>query len=264
MAAMDLGLAGRAYLLTGASRGLGLATAHALVDEGARVVVSAREPESLERAVAELGGPGAAVALPADIADENAAERLVAGAVARFGRLDGALISVGGPPPGSPMTTTDDQWRASFDSVLLGAVRMMRSVAAAATVEPEDVPGSGPALLAVLSASFKSPLPGLAASNGLRPGLAMLVKDFADELGPRGIRVNGIATWRISTDRTMQLDARFGNADAMRRRNEAAIPLGRYGTPAEFGRVAAFLLSPAASYITGSVIPVDGGWLRAL
>jgi 3-oxoacyl-[acyl-carrier protein] reductase len=141
---------------------------------------------------------------------------------------------------------------------------MIRAVAAAATVEPVAPLGTGPAVLAVLSTSAKSPINGLTTSNGLRPGLAMLVKDFADELGPRGIRVNGVLPGRIATDRTLALDAAQGNAAAARRRNEAAIPLGRYGDPAEFGRLAAFLLSPAASYITGSLIPVDGGALRAL
>lgn len=260
---MDLGLAGRTYLMTGASRGLGLAAARAVAAEGASVVIAARDPESLERATALIPG-GACVALPADLADPAAPERLVAGTIARFGRLDGALVSVGGPPPGTPMSTTDDQWRAAFESVLLGAVRVMRAVAAAATVEPGQAAGSGPALLAVLSTAAKSPIAGLTASNGLRPGLAMLVKDFADELGQRGIRVNGVAPGRIATDRTLELDARLGNPEALRRRNEAAIPLGRYGTPEEFGRVAAFLLSPAASYVNGSIIAVDGGSLRAL
>lgn len=260
---MDLGLAGRTYLITGASRGLGLAAARALADEGANVVMTARDEQVLASAVAGIGG-GRAVALPGDMADPAAAERLVAGTIARFGRLDGSLISVGGPPTGTPMGISDDQWRAGFESVYLGAVRIVRAVAAAATVDPEAAPGTGPALLAVLSTSAKSPIPGLSVSNGLRPGLAMLVKDFADELGPRGIRINGVLPGRIATDRTIDLDAAQGNPAANRRRNEAAIPLGRYGDPDEFGRVAAFLLSPAASYISGSLIPVDGGSLRAL
>ena len=260
---MDLGLTGRTYLLTGASRGLGLAVAHALVAEGAQVMLMGRDERRLADAVAALG-PDRAVALSGDLADASAAERVVAGTVARFGRLDGALVSVGGPPTGTPMTVTDEQWRAGFESVHLGAVRVIRSVAAAATVDPELPPGSCASIVAVLSTSAKSPIPGLTTSNGLRPGLAMLVKDFADELGPRGIRVNGVLPGRIATDRTVALDAAQGNAAAARRRNEAAIPLGRYGDPAEFARLAAFLLSPAASYITGSLIPIDGGSLRAL
>jgi 3-oxoacyl-[acyl-carrier protein] reductase len=263
MPIMDLGLAGRTYLLTGASRGLGLAAAEVLVAEGATVVISARDDKELAKALERLGRANA-VAISADLADPDSAERLVAGTVGRFGRLDGALISVGGPAAGTPMTVTDEQWRASFESVHLGAVRMMRAVASAATVDPDAPIGTGASLLAVLSTSAKSPIPGLTASNGLRPGLAMLVKDFADELGPRGIRVNGVMPGRIATDRTVALDAGQGNAQAARRRNEAAIPLGRYGDPAEFGRVAAFLLSPASSYISGSLIPIDGGSLRAL
>lgn len=260
---MDLGLADRAFLLTGASKGLGLATAQALVSEGAMVVISARDDSSLATAVARIGSRNV-VAIAADLADPATAERLVAGTVARFGRLDGALISVGGPPSGGPTAITDDQWRASFESVFLGAVRMMRAVASAATVDPDAVTGSGASILAVLATSAKSPISGLSASNGLRPGLGMLVKDFADELGPRGIRVNGVLPGRIATDRTLALDHAQGNAHSNRRRNEAAIPLGRYGDPAEFGRLAAFLLSPAASYISGSLYPIDGGSLRAL
>ena len=263
MLTMDLGLTGRTFLLTGASQGLGLAAAEALVAEGATVVLSARDEGRLAAAVTHLGSDRA-VAIAADLADPASAERLVAGTVGRFGRLDGALISVGGPAVGTPMSVTDEQWRAAFESVHLGAVRMMRAVASAATVDPDSTSGTGASILAVLSTSAKSPISGLTASNGLRPGLGMLVKDFADELGPRGIRVNGVLPGRIATDRTLALDASMGNAQAARRRNEAAIPLGRYGDPREFGSLAAFLLSPAASFINGSLIPVDGGSLRAL
>lgn len=260
---MNLGLADRTFLLTGASRGLGFAVAQALVAEGAKVVLSARDEGQLSKAVDALGGEQA-VGLPADLADDAAAERLVAGTIARFGRLDGALVSVGGPAAGTATTVSDEAWRAGFESVFLGSVRLVRAVAAAATVPATDRPGVGPSIVLVLSSSAKSPIPGLAVSNGLRPGLAMLVKDFADELGPRGIRINGVLPGRIATDRTVSLDARMGNPDAMRRRNEARIPLGRYGDPEELGVVAAFLLSPAASYVTGSLVSVDGGSSRAI
>ena len=104
----------------------------------------------------------------------------------------------------------------------------------------------------------------MAISNGLRPGLAMVAKTLADELGPRGVRVNGLLPGRIATERVAELDASTGDADAARRAAEATIPLGRYGEPAEFGAVAAFVLSPAASFLTGVMLPVDGGLLRAL
>jgi len=246
---MDLGLRDRAYLVTGGARGLGRATAEALVADGARVLVSSRSEEHVTAAAREVG----AVGMAADNADPAAAERLVAATLDAFGRLDGALISVGGPPPGAVMDTTDDQWRTSFESVFLGAVRLARAVAAAMT-------GDG-ALGLVLSSSVKVPIAGLAISNGLRPGLAMVAKALADELGPRGVRVFGLMPGLVSTDRTEQLYA--GDADALGRA-QAGIPLRRFGEPAEFGRVAAFALSPAASYLTGCVIPVDGGALRTL
>lgn len=260
---MDLGLAGRAFLLTGASRGLGLAAAQALIAEGANVVIVAREPGPLDAAVAALG-PQHCLGLAANLADPATPERVVAATIARYGRLDGCLVSVGGPAAGTTLNVTDEQWRAGFETVFLGALRILRAVAAAATFSSDEPPGSGPSMVAVLSTSVKSPIPGLAVSNGLRPGLAMVVKEMADELGGRGIRVNGLLPGRIATDRTYELDARTGSPEVARRRNEAAIPLGRYGSPAEFARVAAFLLSPAASYVNGTLLAVDGGALRAV
>jgi 3-oxoacyl-[acyl-carrier protein] reductase len=250
---MDLGLDGRCYVLTGASRGLGLATARVLVAEGATVVISGRHPGAAERAAEELGGAERARGLTADNADPGTAGRLVAAAQQAFGRLDGALISVGGPPPGGALDTSDAAWREAFESVFLGAVRIAREVAGALT-------GQG-AIGFVLSSSVKSPIGGLAISNGLRPGLAMVAKTLADELGPQGLRVLSFAPGRIATDRILALDT---GDEEVRRRAESSIPLGRYGDPAEFGRLAAFCLSPAASYLSGCVIPVDGGAGRSL
>ena len=251
---MDLGLTDRVYVVTGGSRGLGRATAECLVAEGARVLVSGRTEESLAAAVAQLGDSAAAVV--ADNADPDAARRLAEAAHDRWGRLDGALVSVGGPPKGPVLSMGDDEWRTSFESVFLGAVRLVRDLGAAL--------GEGGALGLVLSSSVKSPLAEMAISNGLRPGLAMVAKQLADELGPRGVRVNGLLPGRIATDRLTELDATTGDPEAARAAAEAAIPLRRYGDPAEFGRVAAFALSPAASYLTGVMLPVDGGLLRSL
>ncbi|MCL7497510.1 MULTISPECIES: SDR family oxidoreductase [Streptomyces] len=249
---MDLGLTDRTYIVTGATRGLGFATARALVADGAHVVITGRTEESAAAAAAQLGERALGVA--ADNADPDAADRLVAAARERFGRLDGVLISVGGPPPGTAADNTDDQWRAAFDSVFLGAVRLARTAAAELT--------EGGVIGFVLSGSVQEPIPGLTVSNGLRPGLAGFAKSLANEVGPRGIRVLGVLPGRIATDRMTQLDALSGDPEGSRARNSAAIPLGRYGKPEEFGRVAAFLLSPAASYVTGVMVPVDGGALH--
>jgi 3-oxoacyl-[acyl-carrier protein] reductase len=251
---MDLGLGDRGYLLTGASRGLGFATARALVDDGARVLVSSRSADSLDAAVSSLGT--AASGVPADLADPEAADRLVAEARERLGRVDGALISVGGPAPGTVLETVEDDWRAGVENVLLGPLRLVRAL----------VPhlAEGAAIGFVLSTSVRQPIGHLAISNGLRPGLAMTAKALADELGPRGIRVLGLMPGTIATDRISEIEAASGDAAAMRARTEAGIPLRRVGRPEEFGRVAAFALSPAASYLTGTMIAVDGGVTRAL
>jgi 3-oxoacyl-[acyl-carrier protein] reductase len=247
---MDLGLEGKRLLVTGGSRGLGLAAARVLVAEGAEVVVSARSQDGVSAAASALGCTGVA----ADLADPTAAERLVATTVATYGGIDGALVSVGGPPAGAALALSDDQWHAAFESVFLGAVRVCRAVVAA-------LPPEGGSLVLVLSTSVKAPIGGLAASNGLRPGLGMLAKTMADELGPQGVRVNCLMPGRVDTDRVRDLD---GPDPAVRAAHERAIPLRRYGRPEEFGRVAAFVLSPAASYLTGAMIPVDGGITRAL
>ncbi|MFF0471973.1 SDR family oxidoreductase [Micromonospora zamorensis] len=253
---MDLGLTDHVYVLTGASRGLGFATAQCLVADGARVVLSARDPDAVAAAAQQLGGPEHAVGLTADLADPETPEQLVAAAREHFGRLDGALISVGGPPAGNAAAISDEQWRQSFETVFLGTIRAVRTVAAAL---PE-----GGAIGLVLSTSARGPVPGLGISNGLRPGLVGAAKDIADDYGPRGVRVVGLLPGRILTDRNRELFAATGDPERARAEAEAAIPLRRLGDPAEFGRVAAFVLSPAASYLTGVTLPVDGGALRGL
>jgi 3-oxoacyl-[acyl-carrier protein] reductase len=254
MVGMDLGLKDKVYVVTGATRGLGHATARQLVAEGAEVIVTGRTQEAADAAAAALGEHAHGVG--ADNADPATPQRLIDAARDRFGGFDGILISVGGPAAGPVATATDDAWRSAFDSVFLGALRLARTAA-------EHLPAGG-VIAFVLSTSVRQPIGGLGISNGLRPGLAMAAKTLADELGPRGIRVLGLLPGRIDTDRVRELDSLAADPAAARKAAAEGIPLRRYGTPEEFGRTAAFLLSPAASYLTGLMLPVDGGATRGL
>lgn len=242
---MDLSLANTAHIVTGGTSGLGLATAQALISEGARVLVSSRSQEKVDAAVAELGDGSHGIAL--DNASPEAPATLFRTAAEAFpdSPVRGLMISVGGPRKGRFFETTEDDWRDAVDSVLLGTLRLARYAG--------EHLGPGSAISMVLSSSVWTPVPDIAISNGLRPGLGMMVKTLSDELGPRDIRVVGVAPGIIRTPRV-------GDAEVP----TDHIPLRRLGTPEEFGQVAAFLLSPAAAYVTGSVIPVDGGMIRAL
>jgi 3-oxoacyl-[acyl-carrier protein] reductase len=253
---MDLGLDGRVFILTGASRGLGFATAQALVADGAKVVIASRSVTGVAEAVERLGGAANAEGVAGDLTDAGTPAALIDLARARWGRFDGALVSVGGPEQGTAASMSDDQWRAAFETVFLGSVRAVRTFAAA-------LPDGG-AIGLVLSISAKTPMERLGLSNGLRPGLAMVAKDMADEFGPRGVRVLSLLPGRLLTDRNRDIFAASGDPAAAEAKATASVPLGRLGEPEEFGRVAAFVLSPAASYLTGIAIPVDGGSLRAL
>ncbi len=255
MGRMDLALKDRVYIVTGASRGLGRASAEVLVAEGAKVVVSSRDRDNVDACVVALGAESA-YGIVADNGDPGTPAALVAAARETYGRLDGALISVGGPTAGPAMERTDEEWTTAFESIFLGAVRL-------ATTLGREL-GDGGSIAFVLSTSVKQPISGLAISNGLRPGLGMVAKNLADELGPKGIRVNGLLPGRVDTERVRELDGMSDDPQATREASMAMIPLRRYGRPEEFGRAAAFLLSPASAYITGAMLPVDGGLTRGL
>lgn len=253
---MDLGLTGRVFVVGGGSAGLGFATASVLVAEGARVVIVGRGQERVDAAVTALG-MGSAIGCAGDLADPAITAAAIETAVSGFGRLDGALANTGGPPRGALMITADDAWRQAFDSVFLAPLRLAREIGRHTRQHHvEDA-----AICLVLSISVRSPLPQLAMSNGLRPGLAMLVKNLADELGPppNSVRVTGVLPGSFATARSLGTTTIKQQGDRF-----AAVPLRRIGDPLELGRVAAFLLSPAASYVTGTLIAVDGGACRAL
>jgi 3-oxoacyl-[acyl-carrier protein] reductase len=248
---MDLGLSSKVFVCTAASGGLGLASARELVNEGAHVVLVARRAEALAVARAELGESNA-LSLAADLTDPATPEAAVKLALEGFGRVDGAFVSVGGPPKGHVLENSDEQWQAAFSSVFLAALRMSRAVL--------DV-NKAARLGFVLSSSAKAALPNMAISNGLRPGLAMLVKQLANEIAPDGGRAFALLPGRIATARMVEL---LGHEPTAADAVDSGIPMERMGQPEEFGRVAAFLLSDAASYVTGVALPVDGGLLPNL
>ncbi|MCI2423691.1 SDR family oxidoreductase [Saccharopolyspora sp. K220] len=243
---MDLDLSGRCFLVTGASKGLGFATARALVDEGANVVVSSSSEDNTAAAVAALGDN--ARGLAADLTDPGTPRRLIDYAREQFGRLDGLFVSHGGPPAGVASELDDDTLRRGLEIAAIAPIRIAREVAAEL--------GEGGSIVVLTSTSGAQPLTGLASSNVARPATQGFVKDLANEIGSRGVRINALLPGTFETERALELAAKN---PAAREKSINAAALRRVGDPAELGAVAAFLLSPKASYVTGAAWTVDGG-----
>jgi 3-oxoacyl-[acyl-carrier protein] reductase len=255
---VELNLDNKSFVVGGASSGLGRAVAEQLVAEGARVLLVARNADALHEVARELGEQAQPCA--ADASQTSGVDKVAVVAVDRFGTLDGVLVNAGGPPFGPALELTDEQWLSAFNLLVGGPVRLLRALV------PQM--NDGASVLFITSSSVREPIKDLDASNVLRPGVAALVKCLAKELGPR-VRVNSMAPGRIDTARSRSLDeARAANSgiptEEQRRNVSQGIPLGRYGEPAELGRAATFLLSPAASYITGVSLQVDGGLVSAV
>lgn len=254
---MDLGLHGKRALVGGGGSGIGAGIAGVLAAEGTRVVLVGRTAERL-RAGAEAIGAAWVVA---DLATADGPAAAVEASVEQLGGLDLLVVNSGGPPAGTFESLSEDDWLRAIEGTLQSTLRLIRAAL------PHLRDGSDPAIVINLSSSVREPIPGLTTSNVLRPGLAGLIKNLSAEISP--IRINGVAPGRFATDRVRQLDATRAQADGLsleevQRQTEARIPLGRYGRTDEIGRVAAFLLSPAASYVSGAIVPVDGGMVRAL
>lgn len=255
---MELGIQGKVFLVAAASKGLGYGVARALAKDGAKVSICSRTEADIvtaaDRLHAETGVETLATAC--DVRQPESLQRWVDRTVSAWGRIDGLLVNAGGPPPGAFVELSDSQWEAAFELTLFSCVRLIRLVL-------PHMPAGG-AILTVTSSSVQEPLERMALSNVMRAGVANLVKTLANELAPQNIRVNNLIPGRIDTERVAQLDAstaeRLGlSVAAVRQRAEAAIPLGRLGTIEDFGAAGAFLLSPAAGYITGTSLRVDGG-----
>lgn len=262
---MNLGLEGKRALVLASSSGLGRATAEALAAEGARVALCGRDRARVEEAAAGIreATGGETHAFVADVARAEDLERLVGDAVGALGGLDLLVCNAGGPPPGGFDALDEEAWDKAYQLTLQSVVRSVRLAL------PHLREGRGPAVLALASSSVRQPIPNLLLSNVFRPAVQALTNALAAELAGDGIRVNCLSPGRIQTGRTDALDRaraeRQGSTfEEVRAASVATIPLGRMGTPEEFGRVAAFLLSDAASYLTGSSVLADGGMVRCL
>jgi 3-oxoacyl-[acyl-carrier protein] reductase len=243
---VDLGLAGKTAIVAASSKGLGKACALALASEGARVTVCARTEADLAAAAAEIReATGTQVlAVPADLATAAGVESVVAATAAEFGGVDVLVTNSGGPPRGAVADFTDDDWVAAFELVTLGFVRLVRAVL------PHMRARQWGRIVGIQSTSVKQPVAGIDLSNGIRPGIAGLVKAMAPGLARQGITINLVLPGSFRTDRIpADLVATAG----------AAVPMGRLGEPAELGSLVAFLASVHAAYITGAAYQVDGG-----
>ncbi|HEV7640560.1 MAG TPA: SDR family oxidoreductase [Gaiellaceae bacterium] len=245
---MDLGLGGKTAIVCGASSGLGLASAEALADEGANVTMFARRRD--ERDAERIG----ALAVRGDVTNAADLERLVTRTVEAFGGIDIVVWNSGGPPATKASEITDEQLEAAFELLLVPAVRLVRLSL------PHLERSTAGRVICITSAAVKEPTANLALSNTIRPGLTGWAKTLSREVGPKGITVNCVAPGRIDTPRMTEL---YGD-DGPPASELAQIPLGRLGTPREFGEVVCFLASERAGYVTGTTVLVDGGLSRGL
>lgn len=262
---MDLGLHGKGALVLGASQGLGLGVARALLAEGASVAISARSIETLEQVRGELPADqrDRCFLIPADLGAADAAASIAAAARAALGSVDILVNNSGGPPTGQPSTVAIDEVERQFDKMVTPILALTLDLVA-------DMRKRGwGRIITIASSGVIQPIPHLPISNSLRSAVVGFMKTLAGEVAKDGVTVNVLAPGRIATARTQSIDAaaatRTGKSEEdVARESFATIPAGRYGTVEEFGSVAAFLASTGASYVTGSIIRVDGGAIRSV
>ena len=256
---MDLHLTDKVALVAASSTGLGLATARQLAHEGAKVVLCARTQADLETAVSTIEADGGtAVAFTTDLLDPTQIEQLIENVIAEYGRLDILITNAGGPPGGTFDTTDTAAWEKGFNLTLMSAVHLIKAAL------PHLRQSDAPSILTITSVSVLQPIAGLLLSNVMRPAVAGLTRTLALELAADNIRVNAILPGWTGTDRVVHIfeDRAERNNSSVEDEQSGiiqTIPLQRMADPVEFGRAATFLVSPAASYITGVLLPVDGG-----
>lgn len=264
---MDLGLQGKVAVVLAASKGLGRASAAALANEGVRVVIGSRNKQELEETARQLQDEcgSQVLAVPTDVTKPEDLETIIDTAARTFGRIDILVNNAGGPPPGNFASFSDDtHWQAAFELNLLSAIRLIRLA-----LPHMRKQGSG-RIINIVSVSVKQPLDNLILSNAIRPGVIGLAKSLSVELGPDNITVNNVCPGRILTARLHQYSKleeklRQGISEEEVFKNEIKdIPLGRIGRARDVGALVAFLASEAASYITGTTIPVDGGMVQSI
>ena len=252
-------------MVAASSKGLGYGIARELAQNGASVCIASRTQPDIEKAAQNLRNEtGATVhASVMDAADPDSIKNWISEIEGAFERIDGLVVNAGGPPPGNFNDFSDDDWKAAFNLTLMSAVRLIRGVL------PAMQTGEGGSILTVTSLSVKEPIDRLLLSNVFRSGVASLVKSLSNELAGENIRVNNLMPGRINTDRLKTLDQNIADKTGLpvseiKQKNEKSIPAGRYGTIEEFGKAGAFLLSPAASYINGVSLAVDGGFIKTV
>jgi len=261
---MEPGFNAKVILVEASTEGLGFATAKALVLKGARVWIGSRDAGKVAEALAALHalpGGGEARGCVLDVSSATSIRSWVDAAATAFGQpVDALVVNSGGPKPGLFVELDDEAWQNAFEVLVLSATRVIRATLPGLSIR-------GGSILVCSSISVKEPIPGLILSNALRSATVAMAKTLSVEFAPRGIRVNCLAPGRFSTGRVDRLDKataeRTGaSLEETRAKAIAAIPLGRYGDPDEFGETACWMLSPAASYLTGQVVTLDGGQIK--
>ena len=261
---MEYNLKDKVIMVAAASKGLGYGIAYQAANEGANVSIGSRTEEEIIAAAKRIKDETGSETLGTqfDARDGKSIERWVTNTIEQFGRIDGLVVNAGGPPAGKFHDFDEEGWRSAFELTLLSSIRMIK----AALPHLEENGGS---IVIITSTSVKEPAENLILSSVMRAGVANLVKNLGTELGPKGIRVNSLVPGAIHTDRLTSLfehNAKQQGKDPgeLQQARASTVPLGRFGTPTEFGKAGAFLLSDAASYITGSTLLVDGGATKSV